>query len=76
MDFKLERGEQSRLARDANYSQQMMSGILDGSRRTLWAGAKRCGKVSNTDTDLWMEGTPKQIMEGIIDGGRYKFKGG
>jgi hypothetical protein len=74
---KLKWGERTRLARLSGYTQQMISYMTSKGkgdnysrdrRRPYWHSPKlkRLCKVTGTTKDLWLDGSPEEIIAGII----------
>jgi transcriptional regulator with XRE-family HTH domain len=61
----MKRGIQNEIVDKVNISTAFISQILSGKRRPSWPMAKKLSKATNTEPELWLEGSPEKIREAL-----------
>ncbi len=54
-----------KIARLTNASQSYVSKLLSGKRRPSYDKAKAFAEATNTTKELWLEGSPEQIIAAV-----------
>lgn len=55
--------KQQDIADQAGISQSMLSQILSGNRRAGWRTAKKLAFATNTNPELWLEGSMEEMQD-------------
>lgn len=54
------------IAKMAGIAPSHFSDITNGKARPHWKTAGRLARVTNTNRELWLEGTPKEIQQAVL----------
>jgi transcriptional regulator with XRE-family HTH domain len=63
----MKHGIQKKIAKATELSAPMISLILSGKKRPSWSTAKRLAAATGSDPVLWLEGTPNEIKQAIME---------
>jgi transcriptional regulator with XRE-family HTH domain len=69
--MKIMKIKQTELAEKSGLHVSTISNIFNGWRRPSWKNAKRLAEVTNTDPIIWIEGSPEEIKQAILNGPDY-----
>jgi len=58
----------SKIAVKAGISKAMVCQIFSGKKRAGWRSAKKLAEITQTDPIIWLEGTPDEIKQAILNG--------
>jgi DNA-binding XRE family transcriptional regulator len=59
---------QTKIAKAVGVKPCFINLCLHGKRRPSWKLAKKLGETTNTSPEVWLEGSPEQIIQSIKDG--------
>ena len=60
--------KQTEIAEKSGLHVSTISNIFNGWRRPSWKNAKRLAEVTNTNPVIWIEGSPEEIKQAILNG--------